>query len=111
MALLSLRDVRLTVGGPPLLDGVALNIEDGERVCLLGRNGAGKSTLLKMIGGEVSPDSGELALQKGARVAYLPQEVPEDMTGRVFDIISSTQTETHEAPQEHEVNAVLMRLQ
>jgi ATP-binding cassette subfamily F protein uup len=89
MALLSLRDVRLTLGGPPLLDGVALNIEEGERVCLLGRNGAGKSTLLKMIGGEVSPDSGELALQKGARVAYLPQEVPEGMTGRVFDIVAS----------------------
>ncbi|HEX8237168.1 MAG TPA: ATP-binding cassette domain-containing protein [Abditibacteriaceae bacterium] len=107
MALLSLRDVRLTLGGPPLLDGVALNIEEGERVCLLGRNGAGKSTLLKMIGGEISPDGGELALQKGARVAYLPQEVPEDMTGRVFDIVSST----HPQPQEHEVNAVLMRLQ
>jgi ATP-binding cassette subfamily F protein uup len=111
MALLSLRDVRLTLGGPPLLDGVALNIEEGERVCLLGRNGAGKSTLLKMIGGEVSPDSGELALQKGARVAYLPQEVPEGMAGRVVDIVSNpVGTHVAEAPQEHEVNAVLMRL-
>jgi ATP-binding cassette subfamily F protein uup len=107
MALLSLRDVRLTVGGPPLLDGVAFNIEEGERVCLLGRNGAGKSTLLKLIGGEIAPDGGDIALQKGARVAYLPQEVPEDMTGRVLDIVSST----HPQPQEHEVNAVLMRLQ
>jgi ATP-binding cassette subfamily F protein uup len=107
MALLSLRDVRLTVGGPPLLDGVALNIEEGERVCLLGRNGAGKSTLLKLIGGEIAPDGGDIALQKGARVAYLPQEVPDDMTGRVLDIVSST----HPQPQEHEVNAVLMRLQ
>ncbi len=73
MALLSLRDVRLTLGGPPLLDGVSLNIEEGERVCLLGRNGAGKSTLLKMIGGEIAPDSGELALQKGAVVRHEQQ--------------------------------------
>ena len=44
MALLSLRNVSLAFGGPKLLDQVNLEIEPGERVCLLGRNGEGKST-------------------------------------------------------------------
>ena len=46
MALLSLRGISLSFGGPKVLDGVDLMIETGERVCLLGRNGEGKSTLL-----------------------------------------------------------------
>ena len=46
MALLSLRDVSLAFGGPRLLDGVALSVEKGDRLCLLGRNGSGKSSLM-----------------------------------------------------------------
>ena len=53
MALLSMQDVTLKFGGPALLDGVNLQIEAGERVCLLGRNGAGKSTLMKLIRGDM----------------------------------------------------------
>jgi len=47
MALISLQGVRIAFGGPELLDGVTLQIERGERVCLVGRNGAGKSTLMR----------------------------------------------------------------
>jgi ATP-binding cassette subfamily F protein uup len=42
-----LQDVRIAFGGPELIDGVTLQIERRERVCLVGRNGAGKSTLMK----------------------------------------------------------------
>ena len=88
MALLSLRDVSLAFGGPRLLDQVDLQIERGERVCLLGRNGEGKSTLLRLIQGEIAPDEGEVIRQQGLRIARLPQEVPEGRGGTVADEVA-----------------------
>jgi ABC transport system ATP-binding/permease protein len=87
MALLSLQEVSVRFGGPFILDRVSLQIERGERACLLGRNGAGKSTLLKLINGELIPDSGDVVRQKGLRTAYLSQEIPGDLHGTVFDIV------------------------
>ncbi len=83
MALISLNDVSLTFSGPPLLDSVSLQIDDGERVGLVGRNGAGKSTLLKVLEGAAVPDSGAVVRQPGVRVAALRQEVPPDLVGSV----------------------------
>ncbi len=88
MALVSLQEVRIAFGGPELLDGVTLQIERGERVCLVGRNGAGKSTLLKIVAGGLTPDSGEIIRARGTRVTSLEQEVPRDMPGTVFDVVS-----------------------
>ena len=72
--ILILRDIRLTFGGPTLLDGAALSLTAGDRLCLVGRNGSGKSTLLKIAAGMVIPDDGEVFLQPGTMVRYLPQE-------------------------------------
>jgi len=83
MALLSLSDVRLTFAGPPLLDSVSLQIDDGERVGLVGRNGAGKSTLLKILAGSLAPDSGDVVRQSRLQVACLDQEVPPDLAGSI----------------------------
>jgi ABC transport system ATP-binding/permease protein len=87
MALVSLLDVSLSFGGAPLLDRVNLQIDRGERVCLVGRNGAGKSTLMKVIAGEMAPDEGQVFLQSGAVVATLRQEVPAGLTGSVRAIV------------------------
>jgi ATP-binding cassette subfamily F protein uup len=89
MALLSLKNVSIRFGGEPLLDEVSLHVERGERACLVGRNGAGKSTLLKILAGDVEPDSGEVLRTGGIRVAYLPQEVPSDLSGTVRSIVES----------------------
>jgi len=88
VALVSLQEVRIAFGGPELLDGVTLQIEQGERVCLVGRNGAGKSTLMKIMGSELFPDSGEIIKARDTRVAFLEQEVPRELPGTVFDVVS-----------------------
>ncbi|MBI2713025.1 MAG: ABC-F family ATP-binding cassette domain-containing protein [Rhizobiales bacterium] len=72
--LIQLKDIALTFGGTPLLDGVELSVSAGERVCLVGRNGSGKSTLLKIAAGLVEPDRGSRFMQPGATIRYLPQE-------------------------------------
>jgi ATP-binding cassette subfamily F protein uup len=71
---LQLRDIRLTLGGAPLLDGAELSIAPGERIALVGRNGSGKSTLLRIAAGEAAPDGGTRFVQPSARLRYLPQE-------------------------------------
>ena len=88
MALLSLRDIRVAFGGPPLLAGVSLQIEPGDRICLLGRNGTGKSTLLKVVNGEIAPDEGEIVRQQGVTVALVPQEIPPGISGTVQEVVS-----------------------
>lgn len=88
MALVSLQGVRHAFGGPDLLSGVTLHIERGERVCLVGRNGTGKSTLLNIINGRTSPDAGEVIRGQNVRIASLAQEVPQDLSETVFEIVS-----------------------
>ena len=88
MPLLSLRNVSLAYGQPPLLEGVSFELDKGERACLIGRNGTGKSTLLRILAGEAHPDSGEVWLRDGLTVARLTQEVPEGLAGRVFDLVA-----------------------
>jgi ATP-binding cassette subfamily F protein uup len=86
MALVSLRDISINFTGTVLLDKVSMQIEPGERVCLRGRNGEGKSTLLSIIEGVTQPDSGSIDYARGSRVAMLPQEVPQELAGTVYDI-------------------------
>lgn len=89
MALINLKDIKIGFGSPMLLDGVDLQIEKGERVCLVGRNGAGKSTFMKVISGSLEPDGGQVSRLPGLKTAMLQQEVPRDLKGKVFDVVTS----------------------
>ncbi|BCS55909.1 ATP-binding cassette domain-containing protein [Geobacter sp. SVR] len=89
MALLTLRNIGLAFGGPPLFDDLTLQIEPGDRLCLLGRNGTGKSTLLKLIAGELAVEQGEVIRQQGLRVSLVSQEPPPGLSGSVFDVVAS----------------------
>ncbi len=87
--LVSLKNVSLAFGSAPLLERVNLNIERGERLCLLGRNGTGKSTLLRVLGAEIGVDDGEIWRHGSLRVASLEQEVPVGDERSVFDVVAS----------------------
>ncbi|MEA2014371.1 MAG: ATP-binding cassette domain-containing protein [Thermodesulfobacteriota bacterium] len=91
MAGVTLKDVTIGFGGSLLLEVANWQIEQGERICLIGRNGTGKSTLLRL---ELSPDSGMISKSQGLRTALLPQEVPSDLDGTVYDIINNVATFT-----------------
>ncbi len=76
MAVLIASNLRKELSGGPLFDGVSFKVERRDRVALSGPNGAGKTTLLRALVGETSLQGGELALQKGMRVALHDQRPP-----------------------------------
>ena len=78
MALLIASDMHKDMAGKPLLNGVSLKLERGERLTVAGRNGAGKTTLLRMLAGETPIDRGELSVAKGVRIALHDQRPPRE---------------------------------
>ena len=77
----------LAYGLKPLMDEAEFSLDEGERVCLVGRNGEGKSTLMKILVGMAVPDAGEIHFAPHTRVAYVPQEVPDDLVGSLLDVV------------------------
>jgi len=71
--ILKLDDIFLSFGGTPLLAGASLQVEPGDRICLVGRNGSGKSTLMKIAAGLAEAQSGEVFRHPSATIRYLHQ--------------------------------------
>ncbi|MCW0320681.1 ABC transporter ATP-binding protein [Pantoea dispersa] len=88
MSLISIHGAYLSFSDAPLLDNTELHIEEGERVCLVGRNGAGKSTLMKIINGEQPLDDGRIIYEQDLVVARLQQDPPRNITGSVYDFVA-----------------------
>ncbi len=89
MALMTLHDISIAYGDKPLLDHQNMEIDTGERICIVGRNGEGKSTLLKIIAGHIQPDDGEIITADTVRVAMMPQDVPDHLPGTVYDQVAA----------------------
>jgi len=89
MSLLRVQGATIAFGPTTVLDKVSMTVEAGARTALVGRNGEGKSTLLKMLAGINQPDTGEIIIKSGLKVAYLPQSVPVDFTGATYDVVAS----------------------
>jgi ATP-binding cassette subfamily F protein uup len=117
MPIVRLDKVSLSFGLKPLLDAADLQIRKGERVCLLGRNGEGKSSLLQLITRQILPDSGEVWVRPGARVAGLAQEVSPASDAVVRDVVMSGFESAHDAAAhadweaQLQVDQVISRLQ
>ena len=86
--LLRLDDVSLAFGSVPLLDHVSLQVEAGERVCVVGRNGTGKSSLLRLVQGLGNADSGRVWIRPGTRVAALAQDIEENLDEDVAGVVA-----------------------
>ena len=72
--MLSIKSISKAYAGRTLFANASLQINRRDRIGVVGRNGAGKSTLFSIILKDTSPDSGEIALERGAKVGFLPQE-------------------------------------
>jgi len=88
MALITLRGVQLSLGGPQIFSHADFKLQAGEKVGLVGRNGEGKSTLFRLLKGELKPDAGVIETQQGIRIASLIQEVPRELTGSISDVVA-----------------------
>jgi ATP-binding cassette subfamily F protein uup len=112
MPLLSLDRVSIAYGHLPLLDAVSLQVETGERLCVIGRNGAGKSTLLQVVGGDLAPDAGSVWRQPGRRIGRLAQDAALQDNRSVFDVVSEGLEDLgdDEWQRESRVEQILSRL-
>jgi ATP-binding cassette subfamily F protein 3 len=86
MAVVIASNLRKEISGNLLFDGVSFSVERRDRVALSGPNGAGKTTLLRILAGETEKHGGELAFEKGTRVALHDQRPPleRDLTLREY---------------------------
>lgn len=93
-----------------MLDGATLRIDPGERIGLLGRNGSGKSTLMKTMNGDIVPDEGDIIKNGDVKIDMLPQDVPDDLPGTVYDVVASGGQEFIDRLQEyHELTLRIAR--
>src|ERR1700761_824004 len=72
--MLSIRDLKMSIGARVLFENAAMQVNYGDRVALVGPNGAGKSTLFSLILGKAAADEGTIQRDEWTMVGYLPQE-------------------------------------
>ncbi|MGD9817435.1 MAG: ABC-F family ATP-binding cassette domain-containing protein [Desulfomonilaceae bacterium] len=88
-----LSNVAKYFNGKPLFDQVSLSVHRGDRVGIVGPNGAGKSTILGMLEGIISPDAGEVSIEKKIRVGILHQELIQGNDGPIIEEIMNVSDE------------------
>ena len=88
MALVTLMEGSLAYGDDALLSKADFALEEGERVCLVGRNGTGKSTLLKLFDGQIELDEGRIVFKEGLKVNRLAQDPPQNAQGTVYTMVA-----------------------
>ncbi len=80
MSLVHVFNLSLRFSRKVIFNNVHFQVEPGDHIGLVGPNGSGKTTLLKLLANEITPDSGEIRITKGARIGYLPQDISEGLT-------------------------------
>ncbi len=103
--LISCQQISKDFGAHHLFENVSLSISEGERLGVIGPNGSGKTTLVRILAGVLQPDSGIVAVRKGTRVGYVPQE-PEFEPGQsAHQIVLAAMESDHDELYEKEARA------
>ena len=85
MYLLSATGILKEFQGEPLTSPLTFNIDENEKIAIIGSNGCGKSTLIKMLIGELEPDKGHVTLSKNCTIGYLSQSVISDLSHTLYE--------------------------
>lgn len=87
---LSCQNISKAFGSDEVLKKISFQVNEGDKVAIVGNNGAGKSTLLKIITGELDMDEGTVVFAKDTTVGYLAQYQEEDAKGTIYEIVRSS---------------------
>ena len=104
--ILTIKGARLSFGTNELFTNVELYINRGDKISLVGRNGSGKSTLLKVIARDIEPDAGEIFVQPGVKVSYMPQDPDFSGYATLREVVLSGLPE-HERGQEYRADILI----
>jgi ATP-binding cassette subfamily F protein 3 len=94
--MISVDAVSVEFSGSTLFSNITFNINENDRIALMGKNGAGKSTLLKIIAGANKPTRGKISAPKDAIIAYLPQHLLTEDKATVFEEASKAFSKIHD---------------
>ena len=83
--MISAENLAVEFGGTTLFKDISFQINEKDRIALMGKNGAGKSTLLKILAGERKPSRGVVTVPKDTVIAYLPQHLMTEDHRTVFE--------------------------
>ena len=86
---LACQNISKAFGTDKILENISFHINEYEKCAIVGINGAGKSTLLKIIAGEMSADSGQVAISKDKTLGYLSQQQNLDPANTIYDEVLS----------------------
>lgn len=87
--LINIDNVSLLQGTTQVFEGISLGINSGEKIGIVGTNGGGKTSLLGLISGNIPPDSGRIATQRGTTIAYARQDIEYEPARKVEDILAA----------------------
>jgi len=90
MIVLSCSNISLSFGTKKILENVSFNLQESEKIGVVGVNGAGKSTLFKVIAGMLQPDSGDVFVAKARKIGFLEQNSGLDSSKTIWDEVMSS---------------------
>ncbi len=98
--IINAQGISKSFGANPLFQNISFTVSEGDRIGLIGPNGSGKSTLLRTLAGEITPDSGEIAIRKRIRLSYVDQDSKFNPGDTVRSVAEKAMTSASVPPDE-----------